>query len=76
MLKKMDKPLIIVSVVLFVFGLIMILSASSMESYMRYAKSPYYYFFKQAIFLVGGVFIFFFLVILINTRVGLVISLR
>lgn len=68
MLKKMDKPLIIVSVVLFVFGLIMILSASSMESYMRYAKSPYYYFFKQAIFLVGGVFIFFF-TILIPTKV-------
>ena len=67
MLKKMDKPLIIVSVVLFVFGLIMILSASSMESYMRYAKSPYYYFFKQAIFLVGGVFIFFF-TILIPTK--------
>lgn len=64
MLKKMDKPLIIVSAVLFIFGLIMILSASSMESYMRYAKSPYYYFFKQAIFLVGGMFVFFFTILL------------
>lgn len=68
MLKKIDKPLVIVSIILFIFGLIMILSASSMESYMRYAKSPYYYFFRQAIFLVGGMFVFFF-TILIPTKV-------
>ena len=53
---KIDKPLLISSLVLFIFGLIMIFSASSMESYMRYNYSPYHYFFRQLIFLlVGGI---------------------
>ena len=47
---KIDKPLLISSLVLFIFGLIMIFSASSMESYMRYNYSPYHYFFRQLIF--------------------------
>lgn len=68
MLKKVDKPLIIISIILFIFGLIMILSASSMESYMRYGASPYYYFLKQAIFLVGGLVIFLF-TIFIPTKI-------
>ena len=41
---KMDKPLLFVTIVFFAFGLVMVLSASSMESYMRYGSSPYYYF--------------------------------
>ena len=45
---KMDKPLLFITIVFFLFGLVMILSASSMESYMRYKTSPYYYFYKQA----------------------------
>lgn len=48
---KMDKTLFIISIAFFIFGLIMILSASSMESYMRYGYSPYYYFIRQAAFL-------------------------
>ena len=43
-LNNMNRPLLIVTSILLCFGLIMIQSASSMESYMRYAKSPYYYF--------------------------------
>ncbi len=54
---KMDKPLLIVTIIFFIFGLIMILSASSMESYMRYEKSPYYYFVRQAIFLASSSFL-------------------
>ena len=53
-LNNMNRPLLIVTSILLCFGLIMIQSASSMESYMRYAKSPYYYFIKQAVFVVAG----------------------
>ena len=47
---KLDKPLLIVMLVFVIFGLIMILSASSMASYMRYDNSIYYYFIRQGIF--------------------------
>lgn len=46
---KLDKPLLIVMLIFIVFGLIMVLSASSMASYMRYNNSIYYYFMKQGI---------------------------
>ena len=59
---KMDKSLLFTTIVFFLFGLVMILSASSMESYMRYGSSPYYYFYKQAIFLVIGGFLFFLII--------------
>ncbi len=62
-LSKLDKPLLIITFIFFVFGLIMILSASSMESYMRYNYSPYHYFIRQALFLVIGMIAFFFCVI-------------
>lgn len=55
---KLDKPLLIAMLVLVVFGLIMILSASSMASYMRYDNSIYFYFIRQGIFLIGGLFAF------------------
>ncbi len=62
-LSKLDKPLLVVTFIFFVFGLLMILSASSMESYMRYNYSPYHYFIRQALFLIVGMFIFFFCII-------------
>lgn len=65
---KMDKSLLFITIVFFLFGLVMILSASSMESYMRYGSSPYYYFYKQAIFLAIGGFLFF-LIIRIPTKI-------
>ena len=60
---KLDKPLLISVILFFVFGLIMILSASSMESYMRYDFSPYHYFFRELIFLIVGMFAFLFVII-------------
>lgn len=60
---KLDKPLLIIMIIFSVFGLIMILSASSMESYMRYNYSPYHYFFRQLIFLVIGFLAFLFIII-------------
>lgn len=60
---KLDKPLLIVTTFFFIFGLIMILSASSMESYMRYDYSPYHYFVRELLFLIIGIFAFFFITI-------------
>ncbi|MBQ8192457.1 MAG: FtsW/RodA/SpoVE family cell cycle protein [Bacilli bacterium] len=64
---KLDKPLLIITIIFFIFGLIMILSASSMESFMRYEYSPYHYFFRQLIFLIIG-FIGFLFVIIFPTK--------
>lgn len=60
---KIDKPLLIIMLVFSIFGVIMILSASSMESYMRYDYSPYHYFIRELIFLFIGVLIFLFIII-------------
>lgn len=53
-IKHVDKPLLIVSVLLFIIGLVMVFSASNVTAYMSHAVSPYNYFIKQAIFLIGG----------------------
>ena len=63
LLSKLDKPLLVVTFIFFIFGLIMILSASSMESYMRYNYSPYHYFLRHAIFLILGFILFCFIII-------------
>ena len=55
---KMDKPLLFITIAFFLFGLIMVLSASSMESYMRYGYGPYHYFYRQAVFLGLGFLLF------------------
>lgn len=55
---KTDKFLFAAIIIFVIFGLIMILSASSMESYMRYNKSPYYYFFRHLIFISVGLMIY------------------
>ena len=55
--KYLDKPLLIVSVLLFAIGLIMVFSASNVTAYMSHAVSPYNYFIKQGIFLLGGLVI-------------------
>lgn len=53
-LKNIDKPLLIISIILFIYGLIMIFSASNVTAFMKYAASPYNYFIKQLFFLVGS----------------------
>ena len=60
--KYIDKPLLFVSIALFIFGLIMVFSASNVTAYMTHAVSPYNYFFKQGIFLVVGFFLFLFMI--------------
>ncbi len=55
---KLDKPLLIVMLVFMVFGLIMVLSASSMASYMRYHNSIYFYLIRQGLFMIVGMIAF------------------
>lgn len=52
--KYTDKPLLLVTVIMFIFGLIMVFSASNVTAYMSHAVSPYNYFLKQAAFLLVG----------------------
>lgn len=53
-LKDMDKVLLIVSIILFVFGLFNIVTASSQVSVIRYNQSLYNYFYKQLFTLILG----------------------
>lgn len=53
-IKKMNKLLSFLMVVLFGTGLLMIQSASAFESYMGDGLSPYYYFLKQLVILMVG----------------------
>ena len=61
-IKYMDKPLLFITIALFIFGLIMVFSSSNVTAYMTHAVSPYNYFFKQAIFLGIGFFLFLFMI--------------
>ncbi len=60
--KYLDKPLLIVTVIMFIFGLIMIFSASNVTAYMAYQVSPYIYFIKQSIFLIAGLILSIFMI--------------
>ncbi len=53
-LRYIDKPLLIISIILFSIGLVMVFSASNVTAYMSHAVSPYNYFLKQALFLITG----------------------
>ncbi len=57
---KLDKPLLIVTILLCVIGLIMVFSSSSVAAILRYNKAPTYFFIRQLIFLIasfiGGLF--------------------
>lgn len=86
---KLDKPLLVAMFIMMIIGLIMVLSASSMASYMRYHNDIYNYFIKQGIFMVIGLIAFaiaiylptkffkkispFLLVILILSLLGLMV---
>lgn len=66
-LRYLDKPLLIVTVLLFIIGLIMVFSSSNVTAYMSYAVSPYNYFIKQGIFLFVGL-VLFLVMIRFNTK--------
>ncbi len=55
---KVDKPLLIVTIICLVFGLLMVGSASSLKAYMSMGDS-YYYFKRQLLFIIMGLTAFF-----------------
>lgn len=57
--KNLDKPLLIVTILLFVVGLIAVFSSSNVTAYMSHAVSPYNYFLKQLGFLIVGLILAF-----------------
>lgn len=58
----MDKPLLYITLILFIFGLFNIVTASSSEAVIRYEKSLFYYFFKQLFMITIGLVISFFII--------------
>ena len=54
-LRYIDKWLLLVSVVLFVIGLVMVFSSSNVAAFMRYSTSPYRFVIRQGLFLLAGV---------------------
>ena len=55
-LKNIDKPLFIVTLLLITIGLINIFSAGNITAFMKYGASPYRYFIKQSVF-IGASFV-------------------
>ena len=71
-IKNLDKPLFLISLILFVLGLIMVFSASNVTSYMN-GGSPYAYFIRQGLFLLVS-FILCIFIIKFNTKFYGIIS--
>ncbi len=67
MIKKMDKILLVCSVMLLVIGLIMVFSASNVTSFMRFKTTPYYFFNRQLLFLIVSLFLSV-IIIRVNTK--------
>lgn len=53
-IKKMDKPLLIMSIIYTIIGVFIVLSASSVSAVIRYDEGPYYFFIKQIVFFAIG----------------------
>lgn len=66
-LKYLDKTLLIITIPLFILGLIMIFSASNITAYRYHDVSTYHYFIRQSIFLSVGL-VLFIIMIIFNTE--------
>lgn len=60
--RDLDKPLLIITLVGFIYGLLTIVTASSRAAVVNYDVSIYYYFFKQLSFIIIGLIIAFFII--------------
>lgn len=72
-IRRMDKWLLLSTIILFAIGLIMVFSASNVAAFMRYSSSPYRFIIRQSVFLAVS-FIAALFVIRINTRAYSVLS--
>lgn len=52
--KKLDKPLLILTILFSALGLVMIFSSSSIAAVLQYGQTAYYFFSKQVIFIIVG----------------------
>lgn len=52
MFSKIDKPLLIITILLCGIGLLMVFSSSSVAAILRYGKAPTYFFIRQLIFFI------------------------
>ncbi len=66
--RDIDKPLFIVSMALFIFGLLNIVTASSRAASVNFDESIYYYFNKQLLFVSGGLIVFGTIILKLETR--------
>ena len=62
MLKRIDKPLLILSIILFALGLVTIFSASNVTAYMLNEADPSKYFLRELFFVVTGIGLALFLI--------------
>ena len=67
LLNKMDKVLLFFTIIMFVFGLLMVYDASSTKSFMEYGVNTKY-FSKQLIILIASLFISIFIMIVPTKR--------
>ncbi|MBQ9013894.1 MAG: FtsW/RodA/SpoVE family cell cycle protein [Bacilli bacterium] len=58
---KIDKPLLVLTIICLVFGVMMVGSASSLKAYMKYQDS-YFYFKRQLMFILMGLFAAFIII--------------
>ncbi|MCH5166443.1 MAG: FtsW/RodA/SpoVE family cell cycle protein [Erysipelotrichales bacterium] len=65
--KRLDKTLFFLTIILSIFGLIMIFSSSSISAVLQYKVSEYYFFYKQALFLIFSL-ILSFIIFVIPTK--------
>lgn len=68
LLAKVDIPLLLVMLIFIVLGLVMIYSASSVSSVVRYGYAPYHFFIRQALFVSVALFVGFTLILRLPTR--------
>ena len=66
-LSKLDKPLLILTVLFSAIGLVMIFSSSSISAVLQYGSTEYHFFWKQAIIIFIG-FLLSFIVYTIPTK--------
>ena len=60
--KKIDKVLLVLTILFCVLGLLMIFSASSVSTVLRYKVPEYYFFSRQVVFIMAGCIVGFILV--------------
>lgn len=66
---KMDKPLLIMTLIYACIGVLLVLSASSVVSVVKYNEGPYYFFIRQVIFYTTAFLVGFIFVLKVPTKV-------